>query len=236
MMQRHPVLAVAALLLLAPSCRHARPPVASGAASACPPTTPYVLLDGVDTIGVSETMVTDSTFTSRDRAVAQRALLRFVGRRDPSGAVTRLTVRIWHDVADSLDAPTQQADVEFGAAEAVSRVASPARGVQLQRDAVRPGMLPYMANIPLFLELVQRRGSGAIEDSVPVPVLWLFTGGETDEFQVVRPTADSVVVRFPGIEYRLRRTSDGAIAGGIARSRTDGAASDVRIVRPGCTR
>src|SRR5690606_6698262 len=104
----------------------------------CPSVTPYIVLDGLDTISISQSTITDSAFVSHDRAVAQGALLRFEGRRGSSGAVESLTVRIWHDVADSLDVPTQQADVKFGPAEVTSRVASATR-VQSQRDAVQPG-------------------------------------------------------------------------------------------------
>ena len=235
-MRRYLVTSAAGIVLLGASCRHAPPTVASDAAVVCPADTPYIVLDGLDTISISQSIVTDSTFTSHDRAVTQGALLRFAGRRGPSGAVENLTVRIWHDVVDSLNAPTQQADVEFGAAEVISRVASPTRGVQLQRDAVRHGTMPYMAQVPLFLELVQRRALHEAVDSVQVPTLWLFTGGETDDFQVLRRTGDSVVVRFSGLEYRLLRTRDGAIAGGVGRSLTDSAASEVQIVRPGCSR
>jgi hypothetical protein len=226
------------LLLLWASCRYEPPqPPARSVAPTCPSTTPYIVLSGPDTIAVSWVSVTDSTVESQDRAVSQGALLRFRGRRSLSGALEQMQVRIWHSIADSAGAPTQQALLDFRPTEVVAVVSAPGRGsteVQVQHDPVRPGTMPYMANSPLFLELLQRHASHALTDSVRVPVLWLFTGGATDDVVLLRPAADSVIVRLPAFEYRLGRTQDGTIAGATGRSLEDSTADQMQIVRPGC--
>lgn len=233
MLYRRTTLATA--LLAAVACRPQPAPwLASDAASGCDSRAPYVVLNGPDTVGVSWTTITDSTFESSVHAVSPRALLRFSGRRSPSGAVERLEIRTWHDIADTAGAPTQLASVAFGQGDAVAVVSAPGRGSQVQRDSVPPGSMPYMANVPLFLELMQRRMVPSPGDTVEIPVLWLFTGGEIDRVRMSRPTADSTVLRFELEEFRLRRSRDGAIAGALARPLADSTANQTRIVRPGC--
>ena len=234
---RYKIVGLAALSLTAiTGCRRPSPQALStrGPVTACAATTPYVVLNGADTVGVSWNTVTDFTFDATVHAVSQGALLRFSGRRSPAGDVERMNVRIWHNIADSAAVPTQQATVEFRPGEVVSVVSAPARGSQTQRDPVPPGSLPYMANVPLLLELIQRRVPRGAAAPVQVPVLWLFTGGEMDRVQVSQPAPDSVVLRFELTEYRLRRSADGAIAGGTGRALQDSTADRTRIVRPGC--
>lgn len=178
----------------------------------------YAQLAGTDTIGVMTQSVDDTAFAADVYAQSQGALLKVRGRLAPSGLVEQVHVAVWHVAADSTRPPTQVADVEFRDREAVSVVAAPTRGVQVQQDSIPIGAMPYMANIPVFLELVRRRADRLGPGTAEVPVLWLFTGGELDTVRLLAPSPDTMVMRLSAAEYRLAGTHNGHLAGGVVRS------------------
>jgi hypothetical protein len=92
----------------------------------------------------------------------------------------------------------------------------------------------YMANIPLFLELFQRHVHVAVGATTTIPALWLFSGGAVDTVRVTRPSADSLLLRFPDVEYALALAPDRSILSAVTRVRpgTDGEAS--RLIRRDC--
>jgi len=195
----------------------ARSAAQSSAAAARCVTVGYAVLDGTDTAMVTWHSVSDSAFSADVNARSQGALLKIGGRLAASGLVERLDISIWHAVADSGSPPTQWAQVVFSDRAALATVAARGRGAQVQHDTIPPGAMPYMNNVPIFLELVRRRAARLSADSAKVPVLWLFSGGELDTVAVTRAAADSVVLRLSVQESRLARPRAGYLGGGRIR-------------------
>jgi hypothetical protein len=187
------------------------------AAPACG-TIGYAVLAGTDTVALSWNSISDSTFSADVTARSQGAILKIRGRLAPSGLVERVGISVWHAIADSGRPPTQTAEVVFRGRDVMATVAAPTRGVQIQHDTVPPGAMPYMGNMPVFLELVRRRAAHLSAESAAVPVLWLFSGGELDTVRVTRIAADSMVLRLSVQEYRLARPRAGYLSGGSIRS------------------
>lgn len=185
-----------------------------------------------DTVSRSRVVLTDSSFESTSHDVAQGALVRYSGRLTSLGDIRALHIEIWPHVADSAGPPAQIADVSIEGPEVLARVAAPGRGVQTQRDRLPSGGVLYMTAAPLFLELLQRHVRIGIGASLAVPALWLFTGGHVDTVQVRRPSADSLMVKFPDVEYALTLASDRSIFSAATPATADAKAS--RLSRRDC--
>lgn len=203
------------------------------AAATCADSAAFVMLAGVDTVGTGWTRIAGPEFASDVNATQQGALLRFTGRRAPDGLVERLTVRIWHDAADSASVPTQVADVRFPGDSVVAVVRSAVGEEQVQAFATPPGSMPYMANVPMFWDLLQRRlqtGAAALRE---VPVYWLFTGEPADTGRVKREGPGVLVVGMPHMQYTVRAAPSGALLAVDGVPATPNSGDGVRIVRLG---
>jgi hypothetical protein len=91
-----------------------------------------------------------------------------------------------------------------------------------------------MTGVPLFLEFLQRQVHLAVGATTTVQVLWLFSGASVDTVQATRPAADSLILRFPDIEYALALAPDRSILGALSRPKTAAAGSPSRLVRRDC--
>ena len=222
----------AALTVLAPLLGAQTPAVQR--ASSCGAGIPYVELSAHDTVGVSVNRVTDSTFDSRVRAVAQGAYVHFSGMRDSDGAVRKLHIEIWRAIADSSGPPSQLANLSVQQHEIVSTVAASTRGVQVQRDSIVPGTMLFMDNEPIFLELLQRQVHPALNDSLRVRWLWLFTGGATEEVTVRRTAPDVIMIDSPQLQFLLRIAKDGSIASATSKPRAGRTGGPMTLTRSEC--
>jgi hypothetical protein len=212
----------------AAAAQSARPAVA-----ACADSAGFAVLGGADTVGTGWTRVAGAEFASAVYATRQGALVRFAGRRAPDGLVERLTVRTWHRAADSAGGPTQVAEVRFPRDSVVAVVRSEARGEQVQAFATPPGSMPYMANVPLFWDLLQRRLQAGAAGARRVPVYWLFTGEPADTGRVERPTPGVLVVGLPHMRFTARTAPSGALLGVEGAPVAPNGGDALRIVRIG---
>ena len=180
------------------------------AAQSCGKGAWYVTVDGEDTLAIEHVSFIDSAFTDQVQLIDQGGRMRFQGRITPEGLVRDLNLDIWA-TGDSSRLPDQHATVSF-AADAITAIVNDAeKGRQLQLDSVRSWTLPYMDNIVLFLELLDRRATYLRSDSVGLPVAWLFTAGRHDVASVVRRGRTSARIEFADFLADVRRNASGDI-------------------------
>jgi hypothetical protein len=104
----------------------------------------------------------------------------------------------------------------------------------MQHDRLPPGGVVYMTGAPVFLDLFQRHVHLAVGATTTVQALWLFTGGAVDTVRVTRPATDSLILRFPDVEYTLALTADHSLLSAASRPKTSTAGSPSRLVRRDC--
>jgi hypothetical protein len=139
-------------------------------------------------------------------------------------------VDVWQAGAAHTGPPTQRAVVQFTGGVAQATVIQGSRS-QVQLDPVEPGTLPFMSGSMLYLQLIAMRATAAAQDSVRVPLLWLFSGGQVDTAFVTRRGRDSVSIRTGVGEYRFARDADGTLGSGSAVAPAGAPPVDLRFIR-----
>jgi hypothetical protein len=127
----------------------------------------------------------------------------------PDGRVLRMENAARPAGADVLTPPSQSAVIDWVADSVIAEV----RPGGVQRLKSRAGSLPYLnPSIALLELLVQRSRAGTPPlDSVPV---FTVAGGRTLMASVRQVSADSVIVGFGPVEFRLRVRAGGEILSG----------------------
>jgi hypothetical protein len=144
----------------------------------------------------------DSAFWGESYSAPLHALSRIDGTIGSSGLVSRIDVKVWHNAADSLSAPSQSASVLFEPHAAVSVVGAQDR-MQIQTDSVLDGAMPFMPGFTLFLDLLRRRLTLARQRSSEqsVPILRLFTGGISEVVRGQWTTPRTLSMRVASTQF-----------------------------------
>ena len=102
---------------------------------------------------------------------------------------------------------------------------------QVQADAIEAGTVPFMSGSVLYLQLLAMRARAASRDTVRIPMLWLFSGGQIDTAYVSARGRDSVSIRTGGGTYLFAQDADGTLGGGRALAPAGKPASETRYLR-----
>jgi hypothetical protein len=183
-----------------------------------------------------DTVSAEAVHIKTDSAQSQLQILRGDAlRRHAVTLSTGITplkayVDMWQPGAAQSGVPTQRAVVQFTGGAAQATVMQGSRS-QVQIDAIEPGTLPFMNGSMLYLQLIAMRAASAARDSVRVPLLWLFSGGQLDTAYVFRRGRDSVTIRTGVGEYQFARDADGTLGSGIVVAPAGKPPADFRFTR-----
>jgi hypothetical protein len=153
----------------------------------------YLMTARGDTVA-AESVALDSTTIQSQLEILKAGVRRHHGVAFGPGIETRSAyVKVWPAGAVQTGPPTQQAVVKF-TGTAAQTVVTQGTQSQIQLDAVESGTLPFMSGSVLYLQLISMRAAAVARDTVRVPLVWLFSGGQLDTAYVSSRGRDSVSI------------------------------------------
>ena len=176
-------------------------------------TAQYLATSNGDTVSAEGIDVGSSTVQSQLQLLKLGAVRRQGVAFGPGISATTAYVDVWQPGSVQSGPPNQHAVVTFAGNSAQAVVMQGSRS-QVQADAVEAGTLPFMNGSVLYLQLIAMRAAIAARDTVRVPLLWLFSGGQLDTAYVSPYGRDSISIRTGVGTYVFARDADGTLGGG----------------------